>query len=62
VTGAAGPTRKSGFAGGPRQFPPRDERPENKIDGVVALITAHARAMMGDDGGSVYDERGLIVL
>jgi phage terminase large subunit-like protein len=41
---------------------PRKERPENKIDGIVALIMALARALMGEGGGSVYEERGLIVL
>lgn len=41
---------------------PRKERPENKIDGVVALIMAIGRALAGDanGGASVYDERGLI--
>jgi len=33
-----------------------------QIDGIVALITALARAMMGGDGGSIYEERGLTVL
>jgi hypothetical protein len=35
---------------------------EDKIDGIVALIMALARAMMGEGGGSVYEERGLILL
>ena len=41
---------------------PRKERPENKIDGVVALIMAIGRALAGDanGGASVYDERGLL--
>jgi len=40
---------------------PRKETPENKIDGVVALLTALNRAL-ADDGGSsrsIYEERGL---
>ena len=39
---------------------PRKEVPENKIDGVVALIMALGRAL-NDSGGpaSVYEERGL---
>lgn len=39
---------------------PRKETPENKIDGVVALIMALGRAL-SDTGGpsSVYEERGL---
>ncbi len=42
---------------------PNKERPENKIDGVVALIMALGRAMMHlNDGGSVYESRGLFVL
>jgi phage terminase large subunit-like protein len=32
---------------------PRKERPENKIDGVVALIMALGRAMQGEGGGDV---------
>ncbi len=41
---------------------PRKERPENKIDGVVALIMALGRALADDSNGgaSVYDERGLL--
>jgi phage terminase large subunit-like protein len=41
---------------------PRKERPENKIDGIVALIMALARAMMGGGDSSVYEERGQLVL
>ena len=40
---------------------PRKERPENKIDGVVALIMALGRAM-NSDGGSVYESRGILYL
>ena len=37
---------------------PKKERPENKIDGAIALIMALGRAMAGgDDDNSVYDER-----
>jgi phage terminase large subunit-like protein len=41
---------------------PRKERPENKIDGVVALIMALGRALAADENGgaSVYDDRGLL--
>ncbi|HWX48137.1 MAG TPA: terminase TerL endonuclease subunit [Roseomonas sp.] len=42
---------------------PRKERPENKIDGVVALIMALARCMLGAESRrSVYEERGVLVL
>ena len=41
---------------------PRKERPENKIDGIVALIMALARAMMGGSDSSVYEERGLLAV
>lgn len=34
---------------------PRKERPENKIDGIVALIMAMGRAIVADEGGSVED-------
>jgi phage terminase large subunit-like protein len=40
---------------------PDKERPENKIDGAVALILAINRAMQGDLG-SVYDQRGVLTL
>jgi phage terminase large subunit-like protein len=40
---------------------PEKERPENKIDGAVALILAINRAMQGDLG-SVYDQRGVLTL
>lgn len=40
---------------------PRKEKPENKIDGPVALILALSRAL-ANDGGSVYEERGILVL
>jgi phage terminase large subunit-like protein len=41
---------------------PRKERPENKIDGVVALIMALGRALADQStgGASVYEERGLL--
>lgn len=43
---------------------PRKEQPQNKIDGVVAAITAFNRALAHDDtpGPSVYEERGLLTL
>lgn len=34
---------------------PTKERPENKIDGISALLTALSRAMVSDSVGSVYD-------
>lgn len=40
---------------------PRKERPENKIDGCVALIMALGR-WMSQEFGSVYETRGLLVL
>ena len=39
---------------------PRKERPENKIDGVVALIMALGRLMTYESTESVYKERGII--
>lgn len=40
---------------------PRKEFPENKIDGVVALIMALGRANAEDsEGPSVYEERGIV--
>lgn len=41
---------------------PRKERDANKIDGVIALLMAINRIMAGEDGGSVYDERGVLSL
>lgn len=41
---------------------PNKERPENKIDGVVALIMAIARATLHETHESIYKERGLIVI
>jgi phage terminase large subunit-like protein len=41
---------------------PRKEKFENKIDGAIALIIAIGRAMASEDEGSVYEERGIIVL
>jgi len=40
---------------------PRKERPENKIDGVVALIMALARTLpTEEDTTSVYETRGIL--
>ena len=40
---------------------PRKERPENKIDGVVALLMALARLLSEEyDGPSVYASRGMV--
>ncbi len=41
---------------------PVKEKPENKIDGAVALIMAIARAMTGEGGGSVYESRGFLTV
>lgn len=43
---------------------PRKERPENKIDGAVALIIAMGRAMAddGSSGRSIYETEGLTLL
>lgn len=40
---------------------PRKQQPKNKIDGVVAMLTAFNRwlAVSEDDGPSVYEERGI---
>lgn len=40
---------------------PNKEKPDNKIDGVIALIIALARAILHEeDSGSVYDTRGIV--
>lgn len=40
---------------------PRKEKPENKIDGVVALLMALARATQPrEDSRSVYEDRGVV--
>jgi len=39
---------------------PNKERPENKIDGVVALIMAVGRCILTMEETSVYDERGVL--
>lgn len=41
---------------------PKKERPENKIDGVIALIMALGRWMVRQDDSSVYSNRGIISL
>lgn len=41
---------------------PRKERPENKIDGAVALIMALGRLLVSEDTASVYENRGLLVI
>jgi len=43
---------------------PKKDRPENKIDGAIALIMALGRAMVGDAKiwKSVYEERGILML
>jgi phage terminase large subunit-like protein len=41
---------------------PRKEFPENKIDGVVAIIMAIGRYIQLEDNSSVYEERGIRTL
>lgn len=41
---------------------PRKEFPQNKIDGVVATIMALGRAMAGEDTGSVYHNRDMVIV
>jgi phage terminase large subunit-like protein len=42
---------------------PVKEQPQNKIDGAIAMIMAFNRALSDDDtSGSVYDDRGVIIL
>lgn len=43
---------------------PDKEKSTEKIDGAVATIMAHDRAIrnQGNDGGSVYYDRGILVL
>lgn len=38
---------------------PRKERPENKIDGVIALIMALGRMMMREDKTNIYNKRSM---
>jgi phage terminase large subunit-like protein len=43
---------------------PTKERPENKIDGPIAMLMALGRALAsdGDSGPSVYEDRGILLL
>lgn len=41
---------------------PRKERPEDKIDGVIALLSAMNRYMQPDEETSIYNKRGLMVI
>jgi phage terminase large subunit-like protein len=41
---------------------PRKERPENKIDGAVALMMALGRALAHAEHASVYEDRGIMML
>lgn len=41
---------------------PNKERPDNKIDGIVALIMAMNRAVTQGDTSSVYDSRGVLTV
>ena len=40
----------------------KKEKSTEKIDGAVAMVMALDRAMKNLNGGSVYDDRGLLVL
>lgn len=39
---------------------PKKEQPQNKIDGIIALIMGLNRALVGENGPSVYESRGLL--
>jgi len=41
---------------------PDKEKSSEKIDGGVALIMAFSRALQAVDKGTIYDDRGLVVL
>lgn len=41
---------------------PVKDKSKERIDGLVALINAMARAMLYEDKGSIYDKRGFITL
>ena len=41
---------------------PRKEKPENKIDGVIALLSAMNRYMNASDDDNIYMKRGLTVV
>ena len=41
---------------------PYKERPENKIDGAIALVMALASATRSKDRTSIYESRGMAVL
>ena len=41
---------------------PSKKKSTEKIDSIVALVMAIARATAGNETGSVYDERGITLL
>ena len=41
---------------------PDEVRSSERIDGIVAAVMALGRAIVRDEGGSVYDTRGAIVI
>lgn len=41
---------------------PRKELPENKIDGIVALLFAMGRAIVAEDTASIYESEGMMFL
>lgn len=41
---------------------PSKDKSTERIDGIVALVMALSRAIAGEDGESVYESRGLLVL
>jgi len=45
-----------------KSYYPGKEKPENKIDGIVAAIMALSRAKLHEDAESVYENRGFIEL
>ena len=48
----------------PGDIKPTKSRSQDRIDGIVGLIMAIGRAMVhaGDEGGSVYEKRGLVTI
>jgi len=55
--------KKQGHGGGSvKYYYPTKESDSQKIDGVIALIMALNRAMIGDDDSSIYETRGLRTL
>jgi phage terminase large subunit-like protein len=41
---------------------PSKKKSTERIDGIVAMVMALGRAMVGPEGGSVYDGRGILAV